>query len=56
MEHLGSSDEGVILLRKLDREAMEDARAGRDPRGVVRDPEKNSMIEIIPGEVVTPVS
>ena len=50
MEHLGSSDEGVILLRKIYREAMEEARQGRDPRGVVRDPEQNRMIEIIPRE------
>ena len=55
MEHLGSSDEGVILLRRIYREAMEDVRQGQDPRGVVRDPERNEMIEIIPSEELTRV-
>ncbi len=55
IEHLGFSDEGVILLRKIYREAMEDVRRGRDPRGVVRDPEQNEMIEITPSEEVTRV-
>jgi len=37
-EHLGRSDKGVILYRKLFLEAMEATAEGRDPRGVMREP------------------
>lgn len=36
LEHLGTSDRGVILARKVLRQAIEDVRQGRDPRGVLR--------------------
>lgn len=36
LEHLGRTDAGVVLLRKLFFAAIEDAQAGRDPRGLVR--------------------
>lgn len=45
-EHLGVSDEGVILLRKLLVEQIELVRNGRDPLGVIRDPKKNQRIEL----------
>ena len=35
-ERLATSDEGVILLRKLAMEGIRDVQAGRDPRGVRR--------------------
>jgi 5,5'-dehydrodivanillate O-demethylase len=44
-EHLGVSDEGVILLRKILREQIEIVRKGGEPLGVVRDPIKNQLIE-----------
>jgi 5,5'-dehydrodivanillate O-demethylase len=44
-EHLGVGDEGVILLRKLLREQIEIVRKGGDPLGIVRDPNKNRLIE-----------
>jgi 5,5'-dehydrodivanillate O-demethylase len=44
-EHLGVGDEGVILLRKLLREQIEIVKRGGDPLGVVRDPNKNRLIE-----------
>jgi 5,5'-dehydrodivanillate O-demethylase len=44
-EHLGVGDEGIILLRKLLREQIEIVRSGRDPLGVVRQADKNSIIE-----------
>jgi len=56
IEHLGFSDKGVIMLRDLYREAIEAVRAGRDPLGVIRDPDKNRMIEIQPSEIVTKVA
>ncbi|HEX2229393.1 MAG TPA: Rieske 2Fe-2S domain-containing protein [Candidatus Binatia bacterium] len=44
-EHLGVGDEGIILLRKILREQIEVVRKGGDPLGVVRDPNKNRLIE-----------
>lgn len=37
LEHLGRSDAGVTLLRRLYFAAMEDVQAGRDPVGLVRE-------------------
>lgn len=51
-EHLGASDKGVILLRNLYQEAIEAVQQGLDPLGVSRDPAKNKIIEIKPGEFV----
>jgi 5,5'-dehydrodivanillate O-demethylase len=44
-EHLGVSDEGIILLRKILREQIEIVRSGGEPLGVVRDPRKNRLME-----------
>jgi len=35
-EHLGTSDRGVILLRRIWRKAMEDVASGREPKGISR--------------------
>lgn len=35
-ERLATSDEGVILLRRLIAQGIEDVEAGRDPKGVLR--------------------
>jgi 5,5'-dehydrodivanillate O-demethylase len=45
-ERLGAGDEGIIMLRKLLREQIEIVRRGGEPMGLVRDPEKNRMIEL----------
>ncbi len=37
-EHLGRSDVGVALLRRMFREQMQKAANGEDPLGVIRDP------------------
>ena len=39
-EHLGVSDGGIILLRKLIRESLALIAEGKDPVGVIRDPAK----------------
>ena len=44
-EHLGVGDEGIILLRKVLREQIEVVRNGGDPLGVIRDAQKNQLIE-----------
>jgi 5,5'-dehydrodivanillate O-demethylase oxygenase subunit len=49
-EHLGVSDEGVILLRRLFRQSIEAVQRGEDPVGVIRDPAKNEIIRLVPGE------
>jgi len=43
-EHLGASDEGVIMLRKLLDEQIAIVEAGGEPMAVLRDPEKNKII------------
>jgi 5,5'-dehydrodivanillate O-demethylase oxygenase subunit len=43
-EHLGATDEGIIMLRKLLDEQIAIVEAGGEPMAVLRDPEKNQMI------------
>jgi len=50
IEHLGVSDKGVIMLRKLYKDSMDAIAAGQDPIGTIRDPAKNRIVEIAPGE------
>jgi 5,5'-dehydrodivanillate O-demethylase len=45
-EHIGLSDRGVVMLRKLIREQIEVVKRGEDPIGVVRDRAKNVMIDL----------
>jgi 5,5'-dehydrodivanillate O-demethylase len=45
-ERLGTSDQGVILLRMLLNEQMEIAARGEDPLGVMRDPAENEIIAV----------
>jgi nitrite reductase/ring-hydroxylating ferredoxin subunit len=44
LEHLASSDRGVILLRRLWQKAMDDVASGKDPKGVLR--EDRGMLEV----------
>jgi phthalate 4,5-dioxygenase oxygenase subunit len=54
VEHLGYTDRGVIHLRKIMLDAIDDVAAGRDPRGVVRDPELNDWPDLVAREDVLP--
>ena len=46
-EYLSSIvDEGIIKIRKMYLKAIEDLRAGGDPKGVIRDPLGNQLIRI----------
>ena len=49
-EHLGVSDEGVILLRRMFKQSIEAVQNGKDPHGVIRDPAKNEILSPVPGE------
>ena len=41
-------DEGVVRVRNMYFEAMAALEAGRDPKGVIRDPAENRLL-VIPG-------
>jgi 5,5'-dehydrodivanillate O-demethylase len=45
-ERLGTSDQGVILLRSLLNEQMEKVERGEDPLGVLRDPADDRVIQV----------
>ena len=45
-EHLGTSDRGVILLRKRFLEELERVKRGEDPKAIVRDPARNVSIPL----------
>jgi 5,5'-dehydrodivanillate O-demethylase len=44
-EHLASSDQGVVMFRHMLRLQIEKVKKGEDPIGVIRDQEKNRIIE-----------
>ena len=44
-ENLGASDKGIALYRKILKESIEAVEQGKDPKGIVRDPAKHSLIE-----------
>ena len=54
LEHLGESDRGVILFRKLLQEQMAVVQDGGDPMCVIRDPAKNEYVHI-PQEALRPL-
>lgn len=45
-EHLGSSDRGVIMIRKRFLEDLERVARGEDPKAIVRDPQANECIPL----------
>ncbi len=45
-ESLGASDRGVVMLRRRLLEDLEAMAEGKDPRGLIRDPERNVKIEL----------
>ncbi|OGQ83116.1 MAG: hypothetical protein A3F90_20220 [Deltaproteobacteria bacterium RIFCSPLOWO2_12_FULL_60_19] len=47
-EHLGESDRGIILFRKLLRDQIQAAQNGTDLLGINTDPKKDEIIRLIP--------
>ena len=47
-EHLGESDRGIIMFRKLLRDQIHAVQTGDDPIGINRDPAKDEVIRLIP--------
>jgi nitrite reductase/ring-hydroxylating ferredoxin subunit len=52
LEHLATSDRGVIMLRNLLRRGIKDIEAGRDPKGVIRDPEQAAYVPTRGGSAI----
>jgi 5,5'-dehydrodivanillate O-demethylase oxygenase subunit len=46
-EHLGESDRGIIMFRKLLQDQIQAVQNGQDPVGVNMDPEKDQLIQLI---------
>jgi 5,5'-dehydrodivanillate O-demethylase oxygenase subunit len=46
-EHLGESDRGIIMFRKLLRDQIQAVQNGQDPIGINMDPEKDEVIRLI---------
>jgi 5,5'-dehydrodivanillate O-demethylase len=46
-EHLGESDRGIIMFRKLLRDQIQAVQNGGDPIGNNTDPNKDAVIELI---------
>ncbi len=45
-EHLGASDKGVVMYRRVLKREMDKVRQGLDPIGVLRDPARNGRIDL----------
>jgi 5,5'-dehydrodivanillate O-demethylase len=45
-EHLGTSDRGIILMRKRFLDDIDALARGEDPKGIVRDPAQNACITL----------
>jgi 5,5'-dehydrodivanillate O-demethylase len=43
-EHLGATDRGIVLYRRMLRESIDAVRQGRDPVGVIRDEKAHGVI------------
>jgi 5,5'-dehydrodivanillate O-demethylase len=43
-EHLASSDQGILMMRKMVKESIEAVQRGEDPMGVIRDASANTPI------------
>lgn len=54
--HLGTSDEGLILNRKIWREQVERVKQGLDPIGIIRDPDEAEKMIHIPADNIHDLS
>ncbi len=46
LEKLGTTDRGVIMFRKMLEREIAKVEAGQDPMGTIREPEKNTVIDL----------
>jgi hypothetical protein len=52
LEHLVTSDKGVLMFRGILRRAIQAALDGDDPKGIIRDPAKAALVRTSAGSVV----
>lgn len=52
LEHLVTSDKGVVMFRRILREAIHAVKEGRDPKGIIRDPAKAAFVPTSAGSVI----
>ena len=52
LEHLVTSDKGVITFRRILRTAIHAIREGDDPKGIFRDASKAAFIRTTAGSVI----
>ena len=52
LEHLVTSDKGVIMFRRILRQAIHAVNEGRDPKGILRDREKAAFVQTSAGSVI----
>jgi hypothetical protein len=52
LEHLVSSDKGVLMFRAILKKAIQAALRGEDPKGILRDQAKASFVATSAGSVV----
>lgn len=45
-EHLGAGDRGIVMFRQMLLQQISIVEKGGEPMGLIRDPEKNEMIEL----------
>jgi 5,5'-dehydrodivanillate O-demethylase len=45
-EHLGKSDKGIAMMRQRMESEMIAVEEGRDPKGIIRDPEQAKFVEL----------
>jgi nitrite reductase/ring-hydroxylating ferredoxin subunit len=53
LEHLVTSDRGVMMFRRILREAIVAARGNSDPKGIIRDPSKAALVRTSAGSVLS---
>lgn len=42
-EHLATTDRGIVMYRRLLENALKDLEQGKDPKGIIRDPQKRRI-------------
>jgi hypothetical protein len=52
LEHLVTSDRGVVMFRRILKEAIHAVKQGKDPKGIIRDPAKAVSVSTTAGSVV----
>jgi nitrite reductase/ring-hydroxylating ferredoxin subunit len=53
LEHLGTTDLGIVMCRKILTQSLKAIEEGRDPTGIIRDPSK-ALVNVVAGNEITP--